>query len=407
MFKWLIILYVFLYSTQVLAMMKTDKTKWVEDIRYAQEQIKLKHIHPFHQISESEFDASIDKLILKIDNLNESEIEVELMAILASIKDGHSNYNLMSGPHRHYPFILKFFEDELRVIATTNEYSMFLGSKITAIDTQPIKQIFQTLSPYLSGVDNQFSAKVRFAFQLTINKMLFGTGVTKHKDHATFTFSTDSKTLTKTVNTVEMRTFGSLSSAYPTRFPKLEQTEIGMHGITLSIWEEQNSAYFDFNQYPSVNQVSSNCPSLLKELNERNIQRLIIDFRDNDGGSFFAGLAFSSCLLQLDNINWKKGVTVIVNEGTFSAAMSNAVQFQQILNGTLVGTPTGGDPNQYAESRRLSLPNTYRSFSVSKRYYEFITKPSDALYPDILLKQTWQQYKQGKDQILIDILKSF
>lgn len=403
--KYFIFIIAWLFSHHALSLTTSEKALWIEDIRYAQAQVKSGHINPFHSITEDDFDASIKELISKLDELNEPQVEVELMRIVASLKDGHSNYSLMSGPHRHYPFRLKYFNKSLRIIATTPEYNSLLGSELVAINSRTLEDLEKTLTPYLSGVDNHYSSMVRFAYQLTINKMLYGTGVTDKIDQAKFTFLNDGKLETRKVDTVEMAVFGSLSSAFPITSPELDKQDIGMPGISLSMLGEGQTAYFDFNYYPSFNAITSQCSALIKQLSSRNVQRLVVDFRDNDGGDFFIGLAFSSCLLQLDNIDWKTGVSVLINEGTFSAAMSNAAQYKQILNAQLIGSPSGGDPNHYAETHRFSLLNSGRSLSVSKRYYGFTAKPSDALYPDRTGVQTWLDYQQGRDTVLLKLIQ--
>ncbi|WP_249321479.1 S41 family peptidase, partial [Pseudoalteromonas ruthenica] len=74
----------------------------------------------------------------------------------------------------------------------------------------------------------------------------------------------------------------------------------------------------------------------------------------------------------MDQIDWMQGVYVLTDGATFSAAMSNTAQFRQILNAQVVGTPTGGAPNHFAENSQFLMPNSGRRFTLSKRYYPFI-----------------------------------
>jgi C-terminal processing protease CtpA/Prc len=177
-----------------------------------------------------------------------------------------------------------------------------------------------------------------------------------------------------------------------------------MPGINLSLLKENKVAYFDFNAYPNFEQVTAKCKALQEQLKVANSEYLIIDFRGNGGGSFYTGLAFSSCLLPMDQFDWKTGVFVLTDEHTFSAAMSNTIQFKQILNARTFGTPTGGDPNQFSESHRFVLPNSKRKLSLSKRYYPFLFEDTDAVYPDVLLETSWLDYQQGKDPVLSAVL---
>ncbi|WP_157592757.1 hypothetical protein [Pseudoalteromonas citrea] len=115
----------------------------------------------------------------------------------------------------------------------------------------------------------------------------------------------------------------------------------------------------------------------------------------------------SSCLLPLDQFDWQNKNAVLIDHVTFSAAMSNTAQFRALLNAQIIGTPSGGDPNQYSETYQLSLPHSHRRYSLSKRYYSFSSVSSDALYPDKFLAQSWDEYQQGIDQPLLSTLSLF
>ncbi len=74
---------------------------------------------------------------------------------------------------------------------------------------------------------------------------------------------------------------------------------------------------------------------------------------------------------QFYNIDWQDGVYVLIGRKTFSAAMSNAVQYEQIFNAKLVGEPTGGNPVGFQELGTFHLPNADRAVFYSKRHYRF------------------------------------
>ncbi len=178
-----------------------------------------------------------------------------------------------------------------------------------------------------------------------------------------------------------------------------------MPGIQLGFLNNNLVAYFDFNAYPSLDRVQNNCNALQTTLKSSGAKGLIIDFRGNGGGDFYTGLAFSACLLPLDQFDWLQGAFILIDSGTFSASMSNAVQFKRIFNGTLMGMPTGGDPNQFSENFSTRLPNSKRKISLSVRYYPFIFEPTDALYPDVRIDTSWQNYQHGIDPVLVKTLE--
>ncbi|WP_046006829.1 peptidase S41 [Pseudoalteromonas rubra] len=383
---------------------QAQQQAWLEDINFYARQVKTQHIQPFHTLAESDFDQMISALKAQLGALSEVQVEVRLMAISRAIGDGHCNYLMMSGKHQHFPFRFKFFGETLRVVDTIPEHRHLLGMQLREINGVSVSELYKQLPAFLPGVDNQFSKQSSFEYYLTLHKLLFGLGIVDEKSPALFRFTGEEGDVSAKISPVSMREFGKLSSAYVRSEPKLSALDIGMPGISLSLLDKSKTAYFDFASYPTPEQVMSHCDALQARLKSAGSRYLIIDFRGNRGGNFYAGLALSACLLPLDQFDWMQGVYVLSDGATFSAAMSNTVQFKQILNARVAGTPTGGDPNHFAENSVYSLPNSGRRFSLSKRYYPFSDVQSHAVYPDIKIAPSWEDYRQGKDTVLIYIL---
>lgn len=392
------------FATYANPLSTEQQQAWLEDINFYENQVRTKHIEPFHTLAEKDFAKLLKELKQDLPLLSEPQVEARIMAITGAIGDGHTNYFMMSGPHQHFPLRYKFFNKKLRVIDATKPYQHLIGAELKTINGLTVEALFELITPLLPGVDNQFSAKTRFEFYLTLHKLLLGLGLVKEKAAAQFVFELEGNPLSEQITPVAMSEFAKLSSAFKSHSDKLNKLDIGMPGITLSLLKENKVAYFDFNAYPSFEQVIAECKTLQKQLDTAKSKYLVIDFRGNGGGSFYTGLAFSSCLLPMDQFDWKTGVFVLTDEHTFSAAMSNTVQFKQILNARIFGTPTGGDPNQFSESYRFVLPNSKRKLSVSKRYYPFLFEDTDAVYPDELIETSWIDYQQGKDPVLSAVL---
>lgn len=401
----LICLFTILCS-QASALPKQQVTEWAEDIDFYVEQVKTKHIKPFHTLTEEEFDLRIATLKAELDTLSEAQIETRLMGITSALSDGHSNYFMMSGPHRHFPLQFKYFGEELRIVATTEDYENLLGSELVSINGVPIADLYERLKHHLSGVDNQFSEKASFEFHLTLAKLLAGLGVVTDGEKAEFVTKRDNSLSAHHIEPVSMELFGQMESRYQPRTPALAMQDIAMPGIQLDIVNE-TTAYFRFRRYPDVEDVLDNCSALQSNLESSNARNLIIDFRGNGGGNFYTGLAFSSCLLPLNQFDWLTGAVLLTDGYTFSAAMSNVVQFKQLFNATVIGEPTGGDPNHFSESYRFELPNSKRKLSLSIRYYPFLAEPTDAVYPDELVTQSWEEFIKGFDVVLMRAMEHF
>ncbi|WMN62045.1 S41 family peptidase (plasmid) [Pseudoalteromonas xiamenensis] len=400
MHKWYLLCLMLFSLSKAYGLSGTQLDNWREDILYLQEQVKTHHLNAFHSQPEPDFDNHVNAILAHLPKLSEVEVESQLMKLMASIKDGHSNYYPMSGPHQHFPFLFLYLDGALKIVGATSEYEALIGQEVIAIDGRTIPDVFEQLQPYLYGVDNRYSAQDRFAFQVTLAKVLFAVGITKSPTKAMFTFNVNGKSQSQTVDVLDMKAFNQIQTVLPKQQERATANDIGMPGIQMRYFDATKTAYFDFDTYPTFDEVIGSCTTLIKQLTKRQTRHLIIDLRDNGGGSFYTGLAFSSCLSHLDTVNWQRGVVVLINGGTFSAAMSNAAQYHQILNATLIGSPTGGDPNHYGELLMFTLPHSERRFSVSERYYAFVETPTDALYPAISVSPSWQDILDDRDVVL-------
>nr|WP_248291059.1 S41 family peptidase [Pseudoalteromonas arctica] len=143
---------------------------------------------------------------------------------------------------------------------------------------------------------------------------------------------------------------------------------------------------------------------LLSFINKNKSNKLIIDLRENYGGDFFVGLKLAQLLVLADSLDWKSGVYVLIDNATFSAAMSNAAQFSQLLNAKLVGEPTGAKPSGYQDMGQFILPNSNLEVTFSKRLYHFNRDNKDALYPNVHIKVSIDDYISKNDPQLKWIL---
>lgn len=397
-------IFLFIFASKSYALDPKESTLWAEDITQLQTLIKVKHINPFVNIKEKEFDSEVDQLVERLPAINESQVEVEIMRLVRSIGDAHTSYNIMSGSHRHYPFRFQYFGKKLKVVDATEKYTFLLGAELEGIGNYSLTQLQERLLPYVNYVENPYSFKESFSFHITVNKFIYGTGGSKSLNRAVFNFTKDNKPTSVEVESVSMQEFATLDTQYVVSEPDIQNFNFEISGISLGYLNGYNTVYINFDSYPESEQLQKHCESIENTIRDSGARNLVIDFRGNPGGDFYTGLALSACIQGLDQLDWREGIFVMMDSGTQSAAMSNTAQYQQILNATLVGSPTGADPNIASETNYFRLKNSKRSVSISKRYYGFIETPSDALYPDLTMITSWEDYKEGRDGALLQLL---
>jgi len=91
---------------------------------------------------------------------------------------------------------------------------------------------------------------------------------------------------------------------------------------------------------------------------------------------------------------------VLVGPVTFSAAMTNAVDFRNEARAILVGLPTGARPNGYQEGDEFRLPRSGLMVGYSTRHYRFQQEDTPGVIPDQRIEPTWAAFREGRDTAL-------
>jgi len=85
-------------------------------------------------------------------------------------------------------------------------------------------------------------------------------------------------------------------------------------------------------------------------------RRLILDLRGNGGGNNYLNQPLVHALIRRPDLDRPGRLFVIVDRGTFSAAVSLAADLQRETHALFVGEPTGGAPNSPGDPARVTLP---------------------------------------------------
>lgn len=376
--------------------------RWIEDIDVYAQNIVRHHIDPFHSITKREFDREIQRIKNELPGSGANEILVGLMQLTHRISDGHTSLPLWSRELNSFPLELKIFDDDLYVVKTINEHEALLGSRLLSINgigSREIIRRFSTLTPFS---ENEYSTAVRVAEYIPKAEILNGLGIIHDTSRASFSFDVNGKS--EEHNLASDRAYHleeQISYRDNSQFSVVEKVGSGTWFGSSS---DKSTIYFNFRRYTSISKMESLAKDLLAYINSHQSRYLIIDLRDNYGGDFFVGLKLAQLLILAESIDWKSGVYVLINNVTFSAAMSNAAQFSQILNAELVGEPTGAKPSGYQDMGQFVLPNSKLEVTYSKRLFHFKEGDKDALYPDINIELSVSDYIDTNDSQLIWVL---
>ena len=88
---------IFSISSSVVAQPKLDQSaveQWRQDLRYLADELPKRHKNLFAAMTREQFNQAVKQLDERIPVLNPQQIVVEMLRIIALVKDGSSNQTL-------------------------------------------------------------------------------------------------------------------------------------------------------------------------------------------------------------------------------------------------------------------------------------------------------------------------
>lgn len=391
-----------LFFTQSSMSLTTED--WAEDIDYLYKTLEERHLNLYHKISKEEFTRELN-LIKQQFNQKPGSTPLALMRLFQKIGDGHTQFAYWGNPHHRFP--VEFYMDNGKIYLTgiSDKHKHLLGMELAAVNDTPTANIIQQLNPLLQAVENTYSQQQRMIETIGVGEMLYWLGIIKNSKEANFYF-TDAQGKNYSI---QLKALNADNPAELTRIePKLPtdfiQYNTRLDGMEMFLNTKMKTAIIRLNTYPhrGMSEFAENLPQIF---NQHQVENVVIDLRKNGGGDFFVGLTLAWGLILCDRLNWEDGTYVLTGRKTFSAGMSNAAQFRQLLNAKLVGEPTGSNPVGYQDADTFVLPNSNWKIMHSKRFYRFQDVATQGVQPDVFLPLNWNQFKNGRDNQLEWILK--
>lgn len=380
------------------ARLSPDAVKaWREDIDYLHQHLERRHINLYHRISKEEFAAELHQIKQRLPELNPSQVPLELMRLFKKIGDGHTQFAYWGHTHHRFPLTLEVFDEQLYVTAAPPAYEHLLGMRLHKINNQSTIEIIDQLKLILQSVENTYSEMQRLAETITVAEVLKGADIISDSRQAKFGFI-DEAGIEYSINLSSQNAGANprlteLRAPLPAGFVK---HRAALNGVDLYLNKTSRVALINFDSYPHTG-MTAFAEKLCGIFSDADISNVVIDLRRNGGGDFFVGLTLAWGLVLCDELDWNTGMYVLIGRATFSAAMSNAVQYRQILNATLVGEPTGANPAGYQDAGTFALPNSGWVVMYSKRRYRFQDISTEGVQPDIFIKPDLASLKRGRD----------
>jgi len=389
---------------------------WPANLASLTQQLESLEGLPFPGISVADFNANAAALAEASATLPDPLIRTLLEALVSSIGVAHTDVEWPSTtPFYYLPLTFYWFDDGIYITAASAPYQRLLGGRLLSVGGTPTSEVTGRLTTLVPTENDQWPKYV-IPYRLPITDFLYGTGLTDTTASAQIRVAprgalpgeggrlpqASPNSAGFTVQALPRSQMPPMIQAYQGDLPLYRQHPERNYWAT--VIDGGATVYFQYNSCTEdPTQASSD---FLAQLNQMlaagSVRRLIVDMRNNTGGS---ATILDPWIEQIKTTRFNHAgkLYVIVGKATFSAAMEASDFFRDGTAAIFVGEPTGGKPQFVLRRGDFGLPNFGLRVSYSHGA-EGASDPSPTLVPDIPAGLTFANYMAGEDPALDAIL---
>ncbi len=393
---------------------------WRYDLQLLAREVKRLRYQPFLNISEADFDSTIRKIQDSMPRLTDMQIIIEMMKLLAKVRDGHTMiYAMFERPEfrRNLPIDLSFFEEGLFITAADKRFEDLLGAQVLKFGERSVEEVTRALEPIINR-DNEQAVKVMGPMRMRNLPILHGLGLIPDPGNIALTIvdqqgKTRRVSLTADCEIPSRRLWDGLPEGWKS-FPQTLGGNLPLYlkNCYADYWfehlAEARTVYFQFNHVRNNEQepLAEFCDRLFKFINEHPVEKLVVDMRWNNGGDTTIVQPLIHGLIRCDKINQRGKLFVIIGRRTFSAAQNTATYIERHTRAIFIGEPTGSSPNFIGEDNAFELPYSKLMVSISDLYWQS-SMPDDHrtwIAPLLYRPPTFAAYRLNRDSAMEAIL---
>ena len=372
-----------------------------KDLEYLKQQLLEIHPNAFSLITKNEFDKEVTRILNISKHLTKQSLFFELMKLFTKIGDSHTRIKgvgkILSG--KTYSVRYKCLDGDYFVSAIDETQKDYIGYKVTKMNDIEINEIITRFATILTH-ENKIVLSNSIEQWLFEPDLLRYLGIVTDTNDLSLTLANEDGTIFTLSLLLSEKQDNELYN------PRLENIK---NSFTLNpkgtLWtrsfEEISTYYLQYNECEDV--TKEEIDTVIKEIAQLNSEYVVIDLRNNLGGSSLILDPLTDFLY----VNQSKYTPIVlISNLTYSAGIINALNLMDCKNAVSIGTPTSGSPTKFGETTTITLPNTNFDIVISTKYFEENGyKYGESLIPTIKTSQTINQYLKAEDVDWEEFLK--
>jgi tetratricopeptide (TPR) repeat protein len=406
-------------SSSAFAQQKLDQAvveRWREDLRDFAEKLPARHKNLFAAMTREQFDQAVKRLDARIPELTPQQIFVEILRIVAQVKDGHTRVTKRDPGgfvFRRYPMRLYLYRDGLFVQEAAPEYARFVGARVVKIGSATTEQAILAVRQ-ICAHDNEMQVKTWIPRWLVIPEVLHGLGLIGDMEQSQFVVEQRGEQIAIDLKPV---------SAFD---PEVNWIDARDKSAPPPLWlkDPKNLYWFEYLadsktvyvQYNAVAEkqdetVAAFAKRIFAFVEANPVERFVLDIRRNGGGNAYLNLPFIHGLIRSDKVNQPGKLFVIIGRSTFSAAMFLVGDLEEHTRAIFIGEPTGGKANHYGVSgssgqTSFTLPHSRLVIELSNEFMQRGAPGDDSPWkaPQLAAELSSEDYRTNRDPAMEIIL---
>lgn len=379
---------------------------WRYDLRLLDRELRRIHIAPTLRHSAKERDDMVKKISQAIPKLSDEEVMTAFYRYTASFGDGHT---AIRPPEIKRPRLQAFlFEEGVFVTLTAPEHKELAGAQILKVEGRPIEEVAELMKPLMS-TDNPMNVK-SFIPGFCLNPTLLkGVGVSKRREEVALTVKLMSGEVKEAVLPASSDLQTKPDWVRPISGPLPMTLKKRMDPYWFEELPKHKAVYLQYNEVRSdpKESLASFFGRFFLFVDEKKIEKIILDVRWNGGGNTFLSQPFIKSLAARPHLGRSGSLYVITGRNTFSAAQNFTTDLMRLFEPIYVGEPTGSSPNFIGESIPFTLPYSGMKGTISDLYWQRSWPMDDRIWiaPELPAPPTFAAYRDGRDPAMEAILE--
>ena len=382
------------------AELPADAAAWIADLEVLDDRIRT--LHPLGDSIAflARWETAVAGTRAALPGMAVPDRLAALSALAAELDDGHTNlvpfFIPAAGFERQLPLRFYQFEDGLFVTSASDALADLAGARVDAIGGRPIGDLLAEAARWVGADNPQWQrnwAPVMLRHALYLQAL---NAASAHGAELDLTLANGERRRVQLAFEASPETPVSARTSGPAQY----RTD---RNFDFTYLADQHAVFAIYSavEDEADETVAQFAARLFAYIETNEVDRLIIDIRENGGGNNYLNQPLLHSMIA-SRVNRPGGIIILTGRATFSAAMNFATRAERHTQAIFIGEPTGGSPNHYGDPEFTFLPQTGLPVLISTLRWQD-SAPNDGrqwIYPDVPVAERYSDWAAGRDAAL-------